>query len=118
MLLSQGRYWRAALARSGETVGLSILRDALPAEHADLRELRIDVPLAKWNSVVRHAASDRKLLGGVLLGFASHEECVSAAVASDRLLFELQNVIRNATTALVEAEVLILVPRDDGEGDG
>ncbi len=75
---------------------------------SDLRELKIEVPLAKWSLVVKNAQSDRKLLGGVLLEFAKHKERVSAAVANDRLYMELQRVITDATMALIEEGVLTL----------
>ena len=51
MLLAQGRYWRVTLLRD-DAVGLSILREMLAGELADLRDLRVEVPLGQWNRVV------------------------------------------------------------------
>ena len=91
-------------------VGLDIAKSTLSESSSELRELKIEVPLAKWGLVVKNVQSDRKLLGGVLLEFAKHKERVSAAVGNDRLYLELQRVIMDATLALVEAEALMLKP--------
>ena len=113
MLLAQGRFWRATLARD-DTVALGVLRDHLPGELQELRDLRIEVPLERWNLVVRNVCSDRKLLGGVLLDFANAKEAVAAAVASDRSFAELQRVVLEATTQLLEQGRLVLcVPESD-----
>ncbi len=116
MLLAQGRFWRASLARSAGHVVLELRKAALPEELQELRDLRVEVPLAQWNRVVKHASSDRKLLGGLLLDFAKNKDRVSAAVASDRLLVELRRVILDATAVTVEEGVLAL--RVAAEGDG
>jgi len=89
-------------------VGLDIPKGALNDGSSELRELKIEVPLAKWGLVVKNVQSDRKLLGGVLLEFAKQKERVSAAVGNDRLYLELQRVIMDATLALVEAGALKL----------
>ncbi len=91
-------------------VGLEIAKGALSEGSSELRELKIEIPLAKWSLVVKNVQSDRKLLGGVLLEFAKHKERVSAAVGNDRLYLELQRVIVDATLALLEAGVLMLTP--------
>jgi hypothetical protein len=114
MLLAQGRLWRATLARD-DRVALGVLRDHLPPELQELRDLRIEVPLERWNLVVRNATSDRKLLGGVLLDFANAKDAVAAALASDRSLAELQRVVLEATTELLEQGRLVLaVPDREG----
>ncbi len=110
MLLSQGRLWRVTLAKSAETVVLVILRDGLPEELHEMRDLRFDVPLARWNRLVKHLLSDRKLVGGMLLDVASQKDLVAGVVANDRLLAELQRVVLEATAALVEAGALVLTP--------
>lgn len=111
MLLSQGRYWRASLTR--ETIALELRRAAtLPADLQELRGLQIDVPLEKWNLVVKRLHADRKLLGGLLLDFARHKDRVGAAVSSDRLLAELRRVALDATSVLVEEGTLSLVPAE------
>ena len=108
MLLTQGRHWRVELSKKRDAVTLGL--GALPEELHELRELRLEVPLTRWQSVVRHAGSDRKLLGGILLDCASPKDLVARAVASDRLLAELQRMVRDATVALVEVEALVLAP--------
>ena len=113
-MLAQGKYWRATLSRDGDSVVLSVLKESLPEELRNLRELRIEVPKAKWNRVLKHVRSDRKLLGGILLDFARHKDLVSTAVGSDRLYGELQRVVVDATTALVEQGALALVHVDVG----
>ena len=108
MTLTQGRYWRASLARN--SVVIEVLRSSLPDELASLRELRFEIPLRAWNRVVKHVHSDRKLLGGLLLDFANNKDRVSAAIGSDRLLTEFQRVILDSTATLVEEEVMALSP--------
>jgi hypothetical protein len=115
MLLAQGRYWRASLIRGGAAVALEILKGTLPDELEDLREFRIEVPLAKWNLVVKNVHSDRKLLGGLLLDFAKQKDRVGTAVGSGRLLAELQRIVLDATAALVDESVLVLTPVEKGE---
>ena len=106
MILAQGRFWRAALSK--DSVALEIQRASLPEDLYELRELRIEVPLARWNRVVKNVHSDRKLLGGVLLDFAKHKERVSAVVGNDRLLAEFRHMVLDATMTLVEEEIIVL----------
>ncbi|MBW2372107.1 MAG: hypothetical protein JRF70_06185 [Deltaproteobacteria bacterium] len=113
-LLAQGRIWRAELSKDGSAVVLAPQRDGLPEELSELRELRVEVPLERWNAVVKHAWSDRKLLGGVLLDFASPKEHVAAAMARDRVWVELARVVIDATAALVEGRHLVLEPASKG----
>lgn len=87
---------------------LSTAKGPLAEDNPELKELRIEIPLAKWSLVVKHVQSDRKLLGGVLLDFAKHKERVSAAVGNDRLYSELRRVILDATVTLVEVGQLVL----------
>lgn len=110
MLLAQGRYWRVSWTRSSDVVALALHRESLPEELREVRELRIDVPTDQWKRVVKQVRSDRKLLGGILLDFARPKDQLSAAVASDRLLAELQRVVLDATASLVECGALTLVP--------
>jgi len=114
MLLAQGRFWRASLAKGADTIVLALLRDVLPEELRELRELRIEIPLDKWNRVVKHVRTDRKLLGGILFDFAKQKELVSAAVGNDRLYGELQRVALEATASLVETGALALAVVDVG----
>ena len=114
MLLSQSRFWKVSLNKTVGVVDLVVNRDALPEDLRDLRELRIEVPLDRWNRVVKHVRSDRKLLGGILLDFAKHKDHVGAAVSSDRLFFELQRALVDSTVALVEAGILSLTSVEVG----
>ena len=110
MVLARGKVWRAQWSKSSGTVGLDLAKAGLDEASSELRELKIEIPLAKWNLVVKNAQSDRKLLGGVLLEFAKHKERVGKAVGNDRLYLELQRVILDATLELVEAGALLLAP--------
>ena len=113
-LLAQGRFWRASLTKTAGIITLSLHKDALPDDLKELRELRIEIPLQKWNRVVKYVRSDRKLLGGILLDFAKHKDHVGAAVSNDRLFFELQRTLVDSTVWLVEAGNLSLAVVDVG----
>lgn len=106
MILTKGRFWRISTAR--DAVVMEVQKTALPEDLMELRELRIEVPLAKWNRVVKNVHSDRKLLGGLLLNFASHKDRVGVAAANDRLLTELRRLVLEATATLVEEGILAL----------
>ena len=108
MLLGQGRFWHASLAKGTGMVVLEIFKASLPEDLYEMKDLRIEVPLPKWNLVVKHVHSDRKLLGGLLLDFAKNKERVSAAVGNDRLLAELRGVVLDATIVLVEEEAVVI----------
>jgi hypothetical protein len=110
MLLAASRAWRAELSRDGVDVTIAAVRDGLPEDAPELRDLRFEIPLERWNAVVKHAPSDRKLLGGLLLDFANVKESVAAAVSRDRLWLELTQIILEATAALVAAGSLVLAP--------
>ena len=119
MLLAQGRFWRSSARLGGGSITLELRRTALPEELQELRDLRVEVPFEKWNLVLKHVSSDRKLLGGLLLDFAKHKDRVGAAVASDRLYAELCRVILDATATAVELGLLAIVragqPGPEGE---
>ena len=106
MILARGRFWRASLHKVG--VVLDIQRAALPEELDEARDLRFEVPLAKWNRLVKNLNSDRKLLGGLLLDLAKHKDRVSLVAANDRLLGEFRRSVLDATVTLVEEEILVL----------
>ena len=108
MLLARGRYWNVALSKSEDIVVLSLLRDYLPDDFRELRELKIEVPLASWNRVLKQARTDRKLLGGIMLDFTKQKDQLSVAVGSDRLFSELQRLVLDATASLVELAALTL----------
>lgn len=106
MILAKGRFWR--VSTSSQAVVLQVQKTSLPEDLFELRDLRIEVPLNRWNRVVKNVHSDRKLLGGLLLDFAKHKDRVSQAAANDRLLTELRRLVLEATAALVEEGVLEL----------
>ena len=108
MLLAQSRHWRVTLSRK-RSAALLALAD-LSGEFADLDGFEVEVPLLRWNAVVRNVESDRKLLGGVLLDGATAKDRVARVVGSDPILCELQRVVRDATVALVETGVLSIAP--------
>lgn len=105
MLLAQGRYWKISHLKGTENISVSALR---AAQSDELKELRIDVPLTKWNRVVKHVRTDRKLLGGILLDFAKQKDALAVAIGNDRLVEELQRVVVDASAALIESGVLSL----------
>ncbi len=114
MLLARGRFWKVSYTKASGRVVLSMHRDSLPEELRELRELRIEVPLDRWNRVVKHARSDRKLLGGILLDFATHKDQVGISVSNDRLFVELQRALVDSTVALIETGNLSLAAVDNG----
>ena len=113
-MLAQGRFWRISLTKGEDAIVLGLHREMVPEELREIRELTIEVPLERWNRVVKHVRSDRKLVGGILLDFAKNKDHVSAAIANDRLFFELQSVVLDATTSLVERGSLVLTLVDVG----
>ena len=116
MRLAQGRFWRASAARSSDLVSLELMKGGLPEGLADVRQLEIDVPLAKWSLLVKNARFDRKLLGGLLLDFARHKDRVGSALSSDLLYIELQRTLLDATATLIEEGILVLGVAEEGEG--
>ena len=110
LVLAQGRYWRISLDKAAGAIGVEMLRDA----PEDLRELLIEIPLDRWNRVLKHVRTDRKLIGGILLDFARPKALISPAVSNDRLFSELQSVVVDATAVLVEVGALSLTVVDVG----
>ncbi len=108
MLLARSRHWRVTLVRKRAAALLTL--GGLPVELAELNGFKAEIPLGRWNAVVRNAESDRKLLGGVLLDGATAKDRVARVVGSDPILGELQRVVRDATVALIEAGVLLIAP--------
>lgn len=102
------------MSKGDDRVEIAIIREDLPGELRDLREFRFEIPLEKWNRMVKHVRSDRKLLGGILLDFAKDKDLVSLAVGNDRLFGELQRVVLDATTSLIETGGLSLTVVDVG----
>jgi hypothetical protein len=109
VLLAQGRFWRASLNKGAGNVAIEIINASLTEDLHVLKDMKIEIPIGKWNLAVKHVHSDRKLLGGLMLDFANHKERVSAAVGNDRLLAEVRRVLLEATIVLVEEEVVAIV---------
>jgi hypothetical protein len=84
-----------------------------PAELDELDGFECEIPLARWNAVVRNVDSDRKLLGGVLLDGATAKDRVARVVGSDSILSDLQRMVRDATVALVEAGAAVIAPAEE-----
>ena len=95
-------------------VSITVIREGLSEDQRELREVRFEVPLEKWNRVVKHVRSDRKLFGGILLDFAKDKELVSVAVGNDRLFCELQQIVLDSTASLIETGGLSLTVVDVG----
>ena len=113
MIVARGICWR--VERQGSNVVIDLQKAGLAPEFHELREARFDVPLSKWNLVVKNLHSDRKLLGGVLLDFAKDKGRVNLVVGSDRLLVELRRCVIDATVALLEEECLVLATPERNE---
>jgi len=108
MVLAQGRYWKSSLPKGASSVTLETFKASLPEDLYELKDLKIEVPLSKWNLAVKHVNSDRKLLGGMFLNFANNKDRVSAAVGNERLLAELRRVILETTIVLVEEGAVVI----------
>lgn len=108
MVAAHGRYWRVGYSRKRDAAQFTL--DSVPGDLDELDGFKLDLPLARWNAVLRQAEADRKLLGGILLDLAAAKEQVARVVASDRLLTDLQRVLRDATVALIEAGALVIAP--------
>ncbi len=114
MLISQNRYWRVTRAKTASGVVVSLEKEELPEDWRDFKDFRLEIPVDRWNRVVRHVRTDRKLFGGVVLEFANQEEQLPAVLSHDRLYGELQRVVQDATSVLVETGVLALAVVDVG----
>jgi len=114
--IAQGRYWRVTMSRKRDVAQLAL--EGLPGDLEELASFRLEIPLARWNAVIKYAESDRKLLGGILLDLATNKEQVARVVASDRLLTDLQRVLRDASVALVEAGALVIAPPPTSDEEG
>ncbi len=114
MLLAKSRFWKISYTKASGMVLISLHRDSLPEDLREVRELGVEVPLDKWNRIIKHARADRTLLGGILLDFATHKDQVGVAVSNDRLFFELQRALVDAAVSLVETGNLSLTSLDVG----
>ena len=114
MLIAQNRHWRVTRAKAAAEVVVSLEREELPEEWRDFKDFRLEIPVDRWNRVVKHVRTDRKLFGGVVLEFANQEEQLPAVLSHDRLYGDLQRVVQDATSMLVESGALALTVVDVG----
>jgi hypothetical protein len=114
MLLSQNRYWRVTRGKSASEIVVALEHEELPEAWREFKDFRLEIPVDRWNRVVKHVRTDRKLLGGVVLEFAKQEEQLPAVLSHDRLVGELQRVVQDATSTLVESGALALTVVDVG----
>ena len=112
MLLSQNRHWRVTRAKSAGEVVISLEKKDLPEDWRDFKDFRLEIPVDRWNRVVKHVRTDRKLFGGIVLEFANQEEQLPAILSHDRLYGDLRSVVQEATSSLVESGVLALAAVD------
>jgi len=114
MLLSQNRSWCVTRAKAATDVVVYLEIADLPEDWREFKDFRLEIPVDRWNRVVKHVRNDRKLFGGVVLEFANQEQQLSAVLSHDRLLGDLQHVIQDATSMLVESGALALTVVDVG----
>lgn len=114
MLLSQNRHWRVTREKSAQALVVCLEKEGLPEDWRDFKDFRLEIPIDRWNRVVKHVRTDRKLFGGVVLEFASQEDQLSAVLGYDRFFGDLQSVIQDTTSMLVENGALALTVVDVG----
>jgi hypothetical protein len=114
VLLSQNRYWRVTRAKAAADIVVSLEKEELSDDWRDFKDFRLEIPVDRWNRVVKHVRTDRKLFGGVVLEFANQEDQLPAVLTHDRLYGELQRVVQDATSTLVETGALALTVVDVG----
>ncbi len=114
VLLSQNRHWRVTRGKTASEVVVCLEKEELPEDWRNFKEFRLEIPVDRWNRVVKHVRSDRKLFGGVVLEFANQQDQLSAVLSQDRLFGDLQRVVQDATSTLVEMGALALTVVDVG----
>jgi hypothetical protein len=114
MLLSQSRYWRVTRAKSAPEIIVALEREELPDDWREFKDFRLEIPVDRWNRIVKHVRTDRKLFGGAVLEFANQQDQLSALLSEDRLFGDLQRVVQDATSMLVESGALALTVVDVG----
>lgn len=101
-------------SKSASDVVITLEQEELPESWKDFKDFRLEIPIDRWNRVVKHVRTDRKLLGGIVLEFVKQEEQLPAVLSHDRLVGELQRVVQDATSSLVESGALALTVVDVG----
>ena len=114
MLLSQNRHWRVTRGKLASEIVVCLELEELPEAWKEFKDFRLERPSERGNRGVKHVRTDRKLLGGVVLEFAKQEEQLPAVLSHDRLVGELQRVVQDATSTLVESGALALTVVDVG----
>jgi hypothetical protein len=114
VLLSQNRHWRVTRAKGALEIVVCLEKEELPEDWRDFRDFRLEIPVDRWNRVVKHVRTDRKLFGGAVLEFANQQEQLSAVLSHDRFFGDLQRVVQDATSMLVETGALALTVIDVG----
>jgi len=114
VLLAQNRHWRVTRGKTAAEIVVCLEKEELPEDWRDFRDFRLEIPVDRWNRVVKHVRSDRKLLGGVVLEFVNQEDQLPIVLGHDRLYGDLQRVVQDATSALVESGALALTLVDLG----
>jgi hypothetical protein len=114
VLLSQNRHWRVTRAKAAAEVVICLEKEDVPEDWRDFKDIRLEIPVDRWNRVVKHVRTDRKLFGGVVLEFANQQDQLSAVLVHDRLFGDLQRVVQDATSTLVEIGALALTAVDVG----
>ena len=113
-MLSQNRHWRVTRAKAATEIVVALEKEELPEDWREFRDFRLEIPVDRWNRVVKHVRTDRKLFGGVVLEFANQEDQLPVVLGQDRLYGELQRVVQDATSTLVESGALALTVVDVG----
>jgi hypothetical protein len=114
MLLAQNRYWRVTRGKLASDIVVTLEKEELPDDWREFKDFRLEIPVDRWNRVVKHVRSDRKLLGGIVLEFTKQQEQLPVILSHDRLFGELQRVVQDATSTLVETGALALTVVDVG----
>ena len=114
MLLSQTRHWRVTRGKAAPEIVICLEQEELPEDWRDFKDFRLEIPVERWNRVIKHVRTDRKLFGGVVLEFTNLQEQLSAVLSHDRLYGDLQRVLQDATSTLVESGTLALTVVDVG----
>ena len=114
MLLAQNRHWRVTRGKTADEIVVGLEKEELPEDWREFKDFRLEIPVDRWNRVVKHVLTDRKLFGGVVLEFANQEDQLPIVLGYDRLYGDLQRVVQDATSSLVESGALVLTTVDVG----
>ncbi|HPG25134.1 MAG: hypothetical protein H6748_19265 [Spirochaetaceae bacterium] len=114
MLLAQNRHWRVTRGKGSKEIVIGLEKEELPEDWRDFRDFRLEIPVDRWNRIVKHVRTDRKLFGGVVLEFVNQEDQLPIVLGQDRLYGDLQRVVQDATSTLVESGTLALAVVDIG----